>query len=154
MLRNTTNIPDRLVAIAAAYALASLEPKPELACIRVKNKARGKVKGQWGWYYHQDREVVVIVPRKISHTYISRLKFSRKNIEFSSRGEFLVMLLAHEIRHAWQYNNWTSPSMAWRLERTRVGKYAREVDAELYELAVLERWKKNIMPMLLKEKIA
>lgn len=153
MLRNTTNIPDKLVAIAAAFALEGLRDEqgnlPPVAEIIIKNKRHGKVGGQWGWYYHGDNRVVVIVPRKISRAYTTRLKYCRKNITFSSRAEFLVMLLAHEMRHAWQYAHWNTPASKWRLERDRLGKLAREVDAEMYELATLRRWKHEIEPKLM-----
>lgn len=147
MLRNTTNIPDRLVAIAAAFAMPP--GTPPVATITVKNKKRGKIKGQWGWFYPSDNEVVIIVPRNISHTYTATLKFTKKKITFSSRAEFLVMLMAHEMRHAWQYANWNTPSMKWRLERTRVGKFAREVDAEMYELTMHAKWQREVMPKLM-----
>jgi len=146
MLRNTTDIPDRLVAIAAAFAFPP--DCPPIARITIKNKRRGKVKGQWGWFYPGENHVIVIVPRKISRTYEFKLRFSRKSVRFSSRAEFLVMILAHEMRHAWQQANWTSPSMKWRLDRTRVGKYAREVDAEMYEKEMLRKWQHEIMPKL------
>jgi hypothetical protein len=56
--------------------------------------------------------------------------------------------LAHELRHAWQYQHWNTPAMKWRLERTRVGKYAREVDAEIYQMQILRKWQHEIMPLL------
>lgn len=146
MLRNTTNIPDQLVAIAAAFVMPP--DCPPVASIIVKNKARGKIGGQWGWHYPQDNQVVVIVPRRISRRYTFKLKYSKKSITFSSRAEFLVALLAHELRHAWQCQHWNTPSSKWRLERTRVGKYAREVDAEMYELQMLRRWQHEVMSKL------
>lgn len=146
MLRNTTNIPDRLVAIAAAFAIPP--GCPTVSRITIKNKRHGKVMGQWGWFYPDDNHVIVIVPRKITRVHTIRLKFSKKETRISSRAEFLVRVLAHEMRHAWQYANWNTPSMKWRLERTRVGKYAREVDAELYEIDTIRRWRLEIVPRL------
>jgi len=146
MLRNTTNLPDRLIAIAAAFAMPP--DCPPVASIVIKNKRRGKVAGQWGWYYHEDNQVVVIVPRKISHEHKLKLKFTKKQVSFSSRAEFLVSVIAHELRHVWQFQHWNTPAMKWRLERTRVGKYAREVDAEMYQTAILRKWQHEVMPLI------
>lgn len=146
MLRNTTNVPDRLVAIAAAFAMPP--DCPPIACIVIKNKRRDKIGGQWGWFYPSDNQVMVIVPRRITKTHEFKLRYTKKKVRFSSRAEFLVMLMAHELRHAWQWKHWNTPAMKWRLERTRVGKYAQEVDAEMYQMAILRKWQHEVMPFL------
>lgn len=51
--------------------------------------------------------------------------------------------MAHELRHAWQYEHWNTPGSKWRLERDKMGKYAREVDAELWELEILKKWQEQ-----------
>jgi len=146
MLRNTTNIPDRLVAIAAAFAMPP--DCPPIACITVKNKRRGKIGGQWGWFYPDDNQVITIIPRRITRTHDFKLRYTKKRIRFSTRAEFLVHIMAHELRHAWQWKHWNTPAMKWRLERTRVGKYAREVDAEIYQMQILRKWQHEIMPLI------
>ncbi|HEX9430580.1 MAG TPA: hypothetical protein VF944_09400 [Candidatus Bathyarchaeia archaeon] len=145
MLKNSTDIPDKLIAIAVAFGMPQGMSKEAVQKIVVKNKRRGKTHGRWGWYYPGDQRIVVIVPRVISRPHTFPRPYSRRRIIISSRAEFLVTLLAHEMRHAWQYENWRTPNMLWRLDRSSVAKYAREVDAELWESEVLERWKHNLM---------
>ena len=139
MLKNSTNIPDQLIAIAVAFAMP---PGCDglVSCITVKNKRRGKIRGSWGWHYPNDNRVVIIVPRKISRTHTVRRKYSRKLIGIRSRADFLVMIMAHELRHAWQHKHWDTDQSRWKLRRDRVSKYAQEVDAEMYEAEVLARW--------------
>lgn len=144
MLRNTTNIPDRLVAIMLAFVLKDecfngIEPP---SCVTVKNKARGKFNGRWGWYYPSDRHTIVIVPRRISTVRNVFRKYSRRRIIIRNRSDFLVCILAHELRHHYQEIAWNNPRASWRLRRDRVAKIAREVDAEIFESQILERWHK------------
>lgn len=139
MLKNSTNIPDKLVAISLAFAMPP-DCSEFVSCITVKNKRRGKFLGQWGWYYHSDQRVVIIVPRKIARPHTWTRKYSRKRVTIRSRGDFLVMIMAHELRHAWQKKHWNTPASRWKLERTRTAKYAQEVDAQMYEYEVLLKW--------------
>lgn len=142
MLRNSTNIPDKLVAIMVAFAMPP-DCSEFITSISVKNKRRGKIVGKWGYYYGSDQRVVVIVPRAVSRTYTFRRKWARTSLVISSRAEFLVAILAHEMRHAWQAKHWNTEKSKWKLERDRLGKYAREADCEHYELMVLDRWKRQ-----------
>ena len=56
MIQNSTNIPDQLIGIAMALALKELEVPPPREVV-VKNKKRGNIKGQWGWYFRSDQRV-------------------------------------------------------------------------------------------------
>ena len=131
ILRNTTSIPDQLIAIAVAHCI---QAGVEVNEIVVKNKAAGKVNGQWGWYYPSDKKVVLIVPQEIkAHTH--RAKYSKLTIRINSRAEFLIAVMAHELRHAWQ----------WQVDRknldgSSLAKFIRERDAERYELGMLMLW--------------
>lgn len=144
MLRNTTDIPDKLIAIAMAFGMPDGLPNDHLAAVHIKNKRHGKVGGRWGWYYPGDKAIILIVPRRIirPHTYTKH--HCKREIIIGSRVDFLVAVMAHEMRHAWQYLNWNTPASRWKLDRTRIGKYAREVDAELFEIATLDRWRKEV----------
>lgn len=140
MLRNSTNIPDKLVAAIVAFVIPpdTLDGVSEIV---VKNKQRGKIRGQWGWYFSSDKKVVIIVPRKISARYTFTKKYSKRKLSIGSRAEFLVAVLAHELRHAWQFKHWAEPSgFTWKLEYNQMGKWAREVDAEIYEADTLLKW--------------
>lgn len=105
--RNTTNIPDKLVALAFWHGKQGLGDI-ELDTLIVKNKAKGKVNGRWGWYYHSHpkygRCVVIIVPRSI-HKPVRIKRRILGNIAYylNSRSDFLVKVMAHELRHAYQY---------------------------------------------------
>lgn len=142
MLRNSTNIPDQLIAIAMAHGMPPGITKG-ISSVIVKNKRHGRVHGRWGWFYPEDRSVVIIVPRVISRTHSFTRPFSRKKMTISSRAEFLIAVMAHELRHAWQADNWNTPASKWKLERTKLGKYAREVDAELWEMKALDKWREQ-----------
>ncbi len=142
VLNNTTNIPDKLVAIMVAFAMPP-DCAEFISCIRVKNKMRDKVRGQWGWYYPSDGTVVIIVPRVIKHQHMHTRRYSHTTIVINSRAEFLVAVLAHEMRHAWQQKNWNTELSKWKLAPGYMGKYAREFDAEMYEIQALDRWKRQ-----------
>ena len=135
MLTNTTDIPDQLIFAAIKHGLPPDTDLP--AHFIIKNKKGGKVGGHWGWYYNQERRVVLIVPRVLKRPVTFPLKYSKRPIEIRSRGEFLVAVMAHELRHHYQFTHWNG----WRLQFDSLGKLAREVDAELYELRKLEEWR-------------
>jgi len=111
---------------------------PEL--IQFKNKQKGIYHGQWGWYYSKDKRVVLIIPPSFNGKVIrDRLRYSKKYIEMRNRVEFIVAIMAHELRHHWQHENWDG----WRLDRKGDGKWCREVDAEIYELQMLRKWRRD-----------
>lgn len=144
MYRNTTDIPDQLVAVALSFIMEDEDMQgiglPSL--IQVKNKRHGKVYGQWGWYYSRGQEIVIIVPRTISHTKRIARKRARQWMYWRNRMDFLVGVLAHEMRHHYQYVKWNTPRGRWRLANDKLGKVARETDAELFEVKTLARWQK------------
>lgn len=144
MLRNTTDIPDKLVAFALAFVMEDEDMQGiELpSSIRLKNKMAGKVHGQWGWYYSRGREIVLIVPRVIRRPYQVARKYGRQSYVCRNRSDFLVSVLAHEMRHHYQWMTWNTPRSKWKLLSDKLGKIAREVDAELFEARTIERWHK------------
>lgn len=150
MLHNTTNIPDQLIGAIIAFVM----PPDTIDCvgsITVKNKHRGKIRGHWGYYYTSDHRVVVIVPRKITMRVSFVKRYSKRRITLSSRAEFLVQTMAHELRHAWQFKHWAESDFKWKLERTPMGKFAREVDAEIYGADCLLRWQSMFGDPMMRE---
>lgn len=140
ILRNSTNIPDKLVAICVAFAMPP-DCAELISSIVIKNKRRGKVHGRWGWYYISDGKVVIIVPRRITRPHASIRRYSRRKLIITSRADFLVAILAHEMRHAWQEKHWRTPASQWKLGKDRLGKFAREADAEHYECDTIQKWR-------------
>lgn len=134
IFRNTTDIPDRLIAIAVAHSLPEGVVIDEIV---IKNKMENHVTGQWGWYYPNARKIVLIVPRSLDG-YIGKLKYTRLPISFNSRVEFVIAVMAHEIRHAWQYQKSIGREMTIR---------EKEVDAERYERAKLYEWRAKLDQM-------
>lgn len=114
--------------------------------VEIKNKRENKVSGQWGWYYPSQKRVVVYVPREITRTYKYVRPKSKSTIHLSSRAEFLLTVLAHEVRHHYQYEHWNTEKGKWRLANDRLGRLAKEVDAELYEVTMLNRWRESLRP--------
>lgn len=145
--RNSTNIPDELIVYMTQFILRDLKVRLPRELV-IKNKSRGKVYGQWGWYYSRDERVVVILPRVINHPVSVRRKFARTRDIFYSRAEFLFHTLAHELRHHWQYTTWAD----WRLEYTNLAKMYREIDAITYDRKMMEMWREHtgIHPMNLR----
>ena len=134
IFRNTTDIPDKLIAIAVAHSLPEGVVIDEIV---IKNKMEDHVNGQWGWYYPNARKIVLIVPRKLDGL-ITTMKYSRLSISFNSRVEFVIAVMAHEIRHAWQYQKSIGRQMTIR---------EKEVDAERYERAKLYEWRAKLDQM-------
>jgi hypothetical protein len=132
IVNNTTDLPDKLIAIAVAF---SIQAGVEIDRITVKNKAEGVIAGQWGWYFPTTREIVLIVPRKVMH-YRSKQKYSHKMCSVKSRAEFLVRVMAHELRHAYQFQ----VGKMW-MGMTRYDRVMRELDAESYEEQKVHEWR-------------
>lgn len=126
IIRNTTDIPDSLIAFAVAF---SIEAGVEINEIIVKNKAEGVTRGQWGWYFVDEKRVVLIVPREVNLllTFGFRQKYSKRDCIIKTRAEFVIAVMAHELRHAAQYQlNFTK----WAGDIMNV---PRELDAEHFE---------------------
>lgn len=134
-LRNTTDIPSRLIEIAVAF---SIQENVEINEIVIKNKQEGISHGQWGWYFPTDKKVVLIVPQSIpSHGVKARLKYCGLSMQVMTRAEFVIAVMAHELRHAWQWQ--ASGSGAYKLS-----KPLRERDAEQYEYGMLAKWRQKM----------
>lgn len=138
LLRNSTDIPPILVRYIYDYVRLPDVDDPEL--IHIKNKARGIYHGRYGWYYPKDKRVVLIVPPDFNGKVIrEKMKYSKLYLEIRNRVEFVVAVMAHELRHHWQRETWEG----WRLSQSRDGRWCREVDAETYEIMMLKRWRRD-----------
>ena len=147
MLNNTTNIPDQLVAHALAFIMEDEDMRDIELPLRltVKNKRHGKVHGQWGWYYSAERRIVLIVPRVIRKPFLVKRKYAPiASYHCFSRSDFLVGVLAHEMRHCYQFQSWNTPRSSWRLKYDELGKIARETDAQLFEGKMIRLWQATI----------
>lgn len=140
MIQNSTNIPDQLIGIAMALALKELEVPPPREVV-VKNKKRGNIKGQWGWYFRSDQRVVLIVPRTLT-LFRERMKYTKQVLELRSRADFVVAVMSHELRHHWQTFNWNTEKSRWKLGYTPEAILAKEVDAEMFEVKMMGIWRK------------
>jgi len=129
--QNTTNIPNRLVAIIANFVMPDGVDVNEIS---LRNKQAGRIDGNWGKYYPMDRKVTLNIPQVINGAREFR-KYRKEWITLNSRTEFLVMVLAHELRHAWQYQK-----SGWHLSILK-NKWYKEFDAETYESEMLDKWR-------------
>jgi hypothetical protein len=140
-LRNTTDIPDKLIHIAVAQGI---QDGVEIDTIIVKNKRRGKVVGNWGKYYpvhsKYGRCITVTVPRKLVKVHIRR-HFGEYYI--TSRVEFLVKVMAHELRHAYQ------DQVVGNLQTSYYSNPRPfERDCHEWEFATLMQWRKLVNQMV------
>lgn len=130
--RNTTDIPNRLIEIAVAF---SIQENVMIHELTIKNKQDGIMHGRYGWYYPTDEKVVLVVPPSIPSIGIRRTgKYSGLRFTYMTRAEFVVGVMAHELRHAWQWQG--SGNGAYRMS-----KPLRERDAEQYEYGMLAKWR-------------
>ncbi|MBA2706060.1 MAG: hypothetical protein H0U60_19655 [Blastocatellia bacterium] len=138
IINNTTDMPMPLVRIALRHALDCLPDKGagiELESVTIRNKMEGKVSGQWGWYKPQSKQIVVIVPREMPHGYKIHLKHARQYLTINTRVEFLIAVVAHEMKHAHQWQ----VMKTWTVD-TRSNRWYRERDAEQYESDTTIQW--------------
>lgn len=136
--KNTTNIPDALVALVANFV------KPggvEIESISLRNKMSNRIAGNWGKYYVGNKSITLNVPKCINN-YKTYRKYRKEWITVNNRAEFLVLVLAHEMRHAWQYqkSDWSPKILThnWYLE----------FDAETYEDQMLDKWRSFVTSKL------
>ena len=137
LLRNMTNVPDKLIEIAVAF---SIQENIALSEIVIKNKQAGVMHGQMGWYYPTDKKVAIIVPPVISEIFGLNLKgrYTHLHMKVYSRAEFIVAVMAHELRHAWQYQASGNPQMY------KLSKGIAERDAEQYQYGMLAKWRRMV----------
>lgn len=145
--RNSTDIPDKLVGIALEFSAACLTNLKLPDQVIIKNKSVGRTVGQWGWYFPKPlNKIVLIVPRVIrpgGHRYLSR--YTKVWCTINSRAEFVVSVLAHELRHCWQWQNWDTPLSRWKLKHGDfLARQVREVDAERFEYTQTAAWRRML----------
>lgn len=132
--RNSTDIPDKIIAVAVARALSALPRGNEIEIdeIVIKNKKDGKEFGQWGWYFPGQKRIVLIVPRTWTSRTV-RKRYLNVGMVLHTRYDFVIAVMAHELRHAWQYQ--IDGAEKWKASR-----FAREVDAEMFESQQIREW--------------
>jgi hypothetical protein len=131
-LRNTTDIPTELLKVVIQFAG---QQGIIIKSIKLRNKAEGKEsRGNWGMYYH-DKRISLTVPTKIPECGITtKLTYCGKYITIRNRVEFIVAVLAHELRHAYQMQ-------VEGLKFLNACHAAKEYDAEIYEYETLMKWR-------------
>src|SRR3954453_8235882 len=85
-LNNTTDLPDKLIAIAVAF---SIQSGVEISSITLTNKRERNVHGNWGKYFPLQREITLNVPRQLL-VYRSAQPYSGRMVTCKSRAEWLV----------------------------------------------------------------
>ena len=127
--RNTTDIPLDLIKVAIQFAGQS---GVEIKRIEVRNKEEGIYHGDYGKYYEQSKKIRLIVPPVMNKPIQMKLRHFGKHITFQNRIEFVVAVMAHELRHGYQYQ-----VMGMEFACTA----AKEYDAEKYEWEKLNEWR-------------
>lgn len=127
---NTTDIPIELVKVVIAF---SAQPGIEIKSIKLRNKKVGLKSGNYGMYYY-DRHISLTIPPIMDNPIHYKLAYCGKYISIRNRIEFVVYVLSHELRHAYQLQ-------CRGLEFLNACSAAKEFDAEMYGLQTLERWR-------------
>lgn len=136
VVRNLTDMPDALVTMAIAHGL---QDGVELCEVLIKNKNAG-MSGRWGTYWSgSERKVVITLPRAMT-THVVRNSRLGLKYTIDSRVEFLVTVMAHELRHAYQHQ-------VYKWDMARMSKRLLEADAENWEYTSLMRWREKLTQM-------
>ena len=132
--RNTTDIPLELIKVVIQFNNIQ---GIELKSIKIRNKAEGLTHGNFGMYYHS-RKITLTVPTKIPDCGISlKMLNCGKYITIRDRVEFVVAVLSHELRHAYQMQ-------VEGLKFLNACSAAKEYDAEMYEIEMLNKWRELV----------
>jgi hypothetical protein len=132
---NTTDIPDNWVIAAYRHAI---QPNVSINEVELRNKKEGIQHGRLGAYYNWNKSIRLVVPRiDVPQTY--NLTYSKRTIHIANRMEFVVAVLAHELRHAWQWQ--ASNDMEYFSGPLSAQTLKKELDAETYELERLKSWR-------------
>lgn len=127
---NTTDIPIDLIKVVIAF---SAQPGIEIKSIKLRNKKEGLRTGNFGMYYH-NKHISLTIPPIIDNPICYKLANCGKYIAIRNRIEFVVYVMAHELRHAYQFQ-------VKGLEFLNACSAAKEYDAEMYGFQTLERWR-------------
>lgn len=104
----------------------------KLGEIVVKDKLRDNHYGRYGWYMPTDKRVCVMIPETVNNIRHD-LKYSGLTLFYHTRVELMVAVMAHELRHAWQFQHHEA--------RFKPCKALRERDAEQYMYGMLAKWR-------------
>lgn len=137
--RNTTNIPTALVAVIAAHAVESVAQGIELNVLELVNKKEGLTCGQFGWYFPIEKRVKLIVPT-FWHPHSYRLRYLGAMHFLADRVEWIVSVLSHEMRHAWQWQM----TQGEQRGRFMASKNLREYDAEFSQARAVMMWREKV----------
>jgi len=118
--------------------------------VKPQNVSRFSVKvrecrgGYSGWFCHSwgnngrmEPEVIASVSRSISFPHHRKMHGAYLSFDLYNLKEILVMLLAHELRHFWQFKI----PKGWRVWRAK-GQYS-ERDADAYALHKVREWRRR-----------
>jgi hypothetical protein len=131
--KNTTDIPIELIKVVIQFnAIKGIE----LKSIKIRNKKEGLTSGNYGLYYHSKR-ISLTVPPVMNNPISMKLVHCGKYITIRDRIEFVVAVLSHELRHAWQFQ-------VEGLKFLNACSQAKEYDAEMYEYETLMKWRELI----------
>ena len=141
IINNLTDIPHAMIEFAIRMNSDIIKEGIEINEIKLYNKKERKIFGNWGYYYPHAKLITLRVPRIL--TYVNaKLRVSKAKIVMHSRAEFVVSVLAHEMRHAYQYQ----VEQLQRKYNEPILSYIMEVEAESYQLKKLREFREMIQP--------
>lgn len=129
---NTTDFPNQLVAIMYDVISKDLDGV-QVSSITLRNKQNGLTRGNWGMYYGRENRITLNVFRDVSYPYTGRTPYLKLERTYHTRAEWLISVLAHEMRHAYQ-------AKLYQGQLTRMHAARLECDAELYERKAIGMW--------------
>lgn len=137
-LLNSTNIPNR--AIETIYSLVELDGISIYQLV-VRNKKKSTHYGTWGYYFPAVQSIAIYIPHEDHYPISShRTNYNDTLVTLNSRIEHLLYTLAHEVRHAWQFQvKWDK--FKYQCSSPRKLSKIMEWDAEHYSYEKLQWWK-------------
>lgn len=100
-------------------------------------------------FYRPKREIEVDIPTQLKFPWFwNKMSKSRVDILLLSLEEMVVFIIAHELRHQWQYRR--PPVGEWsygcRHPKKRRSHHHHELDADHYAVKKLRQWRKQYQP--------
>lgn len=146
-ITNTTNIPTKTIREIIQFVKPNGVTKYDVMVKNSSSAWAGRAYYQGSSFHHTSNHFIVVRIGGDKHFPIKRLRYKGHKTSptywINSRIEALVMLLAHELRHLWQYGQYKKRHKvkSKRGYYKGVRGYFSEVDAELFTYEKLKAWR-------------
>jgi hypothetical protein len=130
---NSTDIPSQVLDLLISIARDGLGDEVLINKLYVRNKKKDIIRGNWGYYHIAERNISVRLPNQ-KHFPCKRIEpHLKEKYYLDNQIEFLLHVLSHEFRHAWQFQH--------KYDAFIHQEYMCEWDAEFYSFKKIMWWK-------------